>query len=97
MSILHSHRHLSHTSSPKEPLVGTQNMSQKVNSKWMNVKLGCTYVVHRVYVHPITWDACCSSLEAKVPLFGLPPLSIRRSVDGKQCSSSIWCPSSSTS
>jgi hypothetical protein len=51
-------------------LVGTQNMSQKVKSEWMNVNLSCTHVVHRVSVHPITWDACCSSLKEKVPLFG---------------------------
>ena len=77
--------------------VGTQNMSQKVNSEWMNVKFSCKHVVHRVSIHPITWDACCSSLKAKVPMFDLPPLSVHRSMDGKQCSSSIWCPSSSIS
>jgi hypothetical protein len=54
MFILHSHRHLSHISSPKEPLVGTQNMSQKVNSEWTNVKLGYKHDVHRVSIHPIT-------------------------------------------
>jgi hypothetical protein len=58
-------------------------MSQKVNSEWMNVKLGCKHVVHRVYVHPITWDAYCNNLKEKVPLFGLPPLSVRQSMDGK--------------
>jgi hypothetical protein len=58
-------------------------MSQKVNSKWMNVKLGCMHDVHRVSIHPITWDACCCSLKEKVPFFGLPPLSVRRFVDGK--------------
>ena len=89
MFVLHSHRHLSDTSSPKEPLVGTQNMSQKVNSEWMNVKLGYKHVVIRVSVHHITWDACYSSLKEKVPMFGLPPMSARRSVDGKKCSSSI--------
>jgi hypothetical protein len=65
-------------------LVGTQNMSQKVNSEWMNVKLSCTHDVHRVTIHPITWDDCCSRLKEKVPLFSLPPLSIRQSVDGKK-------------
>jgi hypothetical protein len=58
-------------------------MSQKVKFEWMNVNLGFTHVVHRVSFHPITWDACCSSLEAKVPLFDLPPLYIRQSMDGK--------------
>ena len=58
-------------------------MSQKVNSEWMNVNLGCAHDVHRVYVHPIAWDVCCSSLEEKLPLFGLPPLFFRRSMDGK--------------
>jgi hypothetical protein len=52
--ILHSHRHLSHTLSPKEPLVGTQNMSQNVNPEWMNVKLNYKNDVHKVYGHPIT-------------------------------------------
>jgi hypothetical protein len=59
-------------------------MSQKVNSEWMNAKLGCKHAIHRVFVHPITWDACCSSLKAKVPLFGLPPLSVRHSMDEKK-------------
>jgi hypothetical protein len=72
-------------------------MSQKENIEWRNVMHGCKNVVHRVFFHPITWDACCSSLEEKVPLFSLQPLSARRSVDGKECSSSIWCPSFSTS
>jgi hypothetical protein len=36
---------------------------------------GCKNVVHRVFFNPITWDACCSSLEEKVPLFSLQPLS----------------------
>jgi hypothetical protein len=57
-------------------------MSQKVNSEWMNVKFGCMHVVHRVFVHPINWDAFYSSLKEKVPLFSLPPLSIHWSVDG---------------
>ena len=94
---LHLNQHLSHTSSPKEPLVGTQNISQKVKSEWMNVNLSRMHVVHRVSIHPITWDACYSSLEAKVPLFGLPPLFFYQSVDENQSSSSIWCQSSSTS
>jgi hypothetical protein len=59
-------------------------MSQKVNSEWMNVNLGCKHVVHRVFVQSITWDSYCINLEAKVPLFDLPPLYARRSVDGKQ-------------
>jgi hypothetical protein len=84
------------TSSPKEALVGTKFFSQKVNSEWTNVKIGCTHVVHRVHVHPITLDACCSHLQEKVPLFSLPPLFVHQYVDGKQCSSLIWCSSSST-
>jgi hypothetical protein len=67
-------------------------MSQKVNSEWMNIKLGCTHVVHRVSVDPIPWETCFSSLEEKIPLLGLTPLSLHRSMDGKQCSSSIWYP-----
>jgi hypothetical protein len=58
-------------------------MSQKENTEWRNVRLGCKHVVHRVYVHPILWDACCSSLESKLQMFGLKPLSIHQSVDGK--------------
>jgi hypothetical protein len=58
-------------------------MSQKVNYEWMNVNLSCKHVVHRVFFHPITWDACCSSLKEKVPLFDLPPLFVHQSVDGK--------------
>jgi hypothetical protein len=58
-------------------------MSEKANTEWRNVRLDCKHVVHRVYVHPITWDACCSSLEEKIPLFDLQALSIRRSADGK--------------
>jgi hypothetical protein len=57
----------------------------------------CKHVVHRVFFHPITWNACCSSLEEKISVFGLETLSSRRSMDGKQCSSSIWCPSFSIS
>jgi len=45
-------------------------MSQKKNTEWRNARLGCNYVVHRVSIHLITWDACCSSLEEKVLLFG---------------------------
>jgi hypothetical protein len=58
-------------------------MSQKANIEWMNVRLSCKHAVHRVFVHPITWDAFYSSLEEKVPLFGLQPFSIRQSLDGK--------------
>jgi hypothetical protein len=73
-------------------------MSQKVNTEWRNARLGCKHDVHRVYVHPITWDAFCSSLEEKVELLiGLQPLFFRQSVDEKKCSSSNWCPSFSTS
>jgi hypothetical protein len=68
-------------------------MSRKVNIEWRNVRLSCKHVVHRVYIHPILWDAFCSSLEEKVPLFDYQPFFVRRSVDGKQCSSSTWCPS----
>jgi hypothetical protein len=71
-------------------------MSQKDNSEWRNIRIGCKHVVHKVYLHPVTWDALYNRLEEKVPLFDLQPLSIHRSVDGKKFSSSIWCPSFST-
>jgi hypothetical protein len=71
-------------------------MSQKEKTEWRKVRLSYKHVVHRVFVHPITWDARCSSLEEKVPLFGLPPMYVRQLVDGEQCSSSIWCSSFST-
>jgi hypothetical protein len=60
-------------------------MSQKVNIEWRSVNLGSKHDVHRVSVHPITLDAWCSSLEEKVPLLCLPPVSFYWSVDGKQC------------
>jgi hypothetical protein len=59
-------------------------MSEKESIEWRNVMHGCKNVVHRVFFHPITWDACCSRFEEKVPLFSLQPLSSRRSVEGKQ-------------
>jgi hypothetical protein len=68
-------------------------MSQTTNTEWRNVRLDCKHVEYRVSGHPTTWDACCSSLEANVLLFGQQPLSTRRSVDGKSYSSSTWCTS----
>jgi hypothetical protein len=58
-------------------------MSQKENIEWRNVRLGCNHVLHRVFVHPITWDDSCGSLKEKLPLFGLQPLSVFQFVDGK--------------
>jgi hypothetical protein len=59
-------------------------MSHQVKSEWKNVNLSYKHVVHRVYVHAITWDAFCISLKEKVPLFCLPPLYVRQFVDGKE-------------
>jgi hypothetical protein len=59
-------------------------MSQKENNEWRNERLSCKHVVHRLYVNPIARDACCSSLEEKVPLFDLPPPFLCWSVDGKK-------------
>jgi hypothetical protein len=52
-------------------------MSQKENTEWRNVRLSCKQDIHKVFVHPITWDACCNSLEEKVPLSSLQPLFVR--------------------